>query len=113
MLQYFLMKQYLLFLSLLFIGISPVIAQDDEEQPFLTKDESTGDYAFEEVIQIPNVKKEELFDRAKKWILATMKTADNNITFDDKEYSAVNTGAIKIDPKSFFTVAVQQGAFDF
>lgn len=82
-------------------------------QNILVADEATGDYYFEEVVQANGLSQAELFKRAKTWILATLKTGDNNITFNEEDFSAVNTGAIKIDKKSFITYYIDAGAFDF
>lgn len=106
------MKKAFMLLSVLTMFAFKAFAQDDVE--ILKKDEATGDYYYEEVVTTDGLKQDELFKRAKAWILANMKTADNNITFDEKNFSAVNTGAMNVKKKNFFGAhPIQDGAFDF
>ncbi len=105
------MKRALMLFSLITLFAVNVFAQDDVE--ILKKDDASGIYYYEEVVQAQGLKQDELFKRAKAWVLAKLKTEDNNIKFDEKDFSMVNTGAIKVDRKSFFTIAIQDGAFDF
>ena len=106
------MKKHLLFLALTICSLT-TFAQKDGEADFFKKDESTGDYYYEEVVQADGLKKEVMFERAKNWIIANFKTGDNNIKFDDKDFAIDNSAAVKIDQKSFFTSAIQEGAYNF
>lgn len=106
------MKRSLLALVTVFISAATLYAQDEQSLTF-KKDEVSGDSYYEEVVTAPNLKADELFKRAKTWILANMKTDDNNITFDEKEMTIVNAAAMKVDQKNFFTYAILDGIMDF
>ncbi len=100
-----------LLLPLLFLTTGQLNAQ--ETKPILVKDNETGAFYYEEVVSAEGITKEELLKRAKTWIIANMKTEDNNIIFNEADFSAVNTGVIKVDRKNFFTSILETGAFDF
>jgi hypothetical protein len=105
------MKQTIYTLLLLFISIVSVKGQDT---PFsLKKDDSNGDYYYEEVVPLANLKQTDIYQRAKTWVIANFKTADNNINFDDKEYSMINGTAVKIDAKKTMGWAIYEGLYDF
>lgn len=104
------MKRHLLLCLFSLLGFTS-FAQDESE--YFKKDEVSGDYYHEEVVEMAGLKKEEMFERAKKWVIANFKTADNNIKFDDKEFNIVNSAAIKIDKKMFTGVNIKDGAYDF
>jgi hypothetical protein len=105
------MKQFIL-LSM-FAVMSVFANAQDKDATFFKQDATSGDYYYEEVVEISGVKKEEIYDRAKKWVVANFKTADNNISFNDQEMSIVNSAAVKIDKKMFTGVLIQDGAYDF
>jgi hypothetical protein len=77
------------------------------------KDETSGSYYYEEVDTLNNVSQADMFKKAKAWVMATMKTGDNNIIFDEKEYSLVNSASIKVDPKRFSNHGIEDGRIDF
>ena len=88
--------------------------KDQEEVPvIIVKDSATGTYAFEQVVEVPDVKKEELYSRAKTWVTVNVKSGDNNNVFDDKEGTIINTGSLKFGGKKAFRWAVKDGVFDF
>lgn len=105
------MKKALMLFSLITLFAVDVFAQDDVE--ILKKDDATGDFYYEEVVTADGLKQDELFKRAKAWILANLKTGDNNITFDDKNYSTVNTGAMKVKTLKSMSLVIHDGYFDF
>ncbi len=55
----------------------------------------------------------DLYKRAKTWIIANFKTADNNINFDEKEFTIVNAAALNIDKKKTLGWAIYDGTIDF
>jgi len=71
------------------------------------------DGVYEEVVQMPDIIQAELFKRAKTWILENMMTSDNNIMFDDKEYTINNNGSLKLDPKTSLMWAIKAGSANF
>lgn len=104
------MKNLLLALAVLMFCANNSFSQES----FPVKhDEVSNDYYIEEVITAEGLSDKEIYDRAKAWILANLKTVDKNIEFNDEELTIVNNGTIKIDQKGFFTVAVQEGYCNF
>lgn len=104
------MKKALLLLPIILLAISSsVFAKKDKDVVDILSPEGV----YEEVIQIPNTTQSELFNRAKTWILQNMMTDDNNIMFDDKEYTINNNGTLKIDPKSTFMWVIKSGVTNF
>lgn len=105
------MRQAIYTFLLLFISIVSVNGQ--EQQFSLKKDESNSDYYYEEVVLLENLKQADIYQRAKTWLIANFKTADNNINFDEKEYTMTNATAIKIDAKKTMGWAIYEGLYDF
>lgn len=56
----------------------------------LTKGDD-GTFRFEKIINIEGQNKEALYKRLKEWVLANVKTADNNIIFDDTNFERIVT----------------------
>lgn len=108
------MKKVLILMSCLLMAFSftAMAGKKEDEVAYLLQNKD-GSWAYEEIVQIPNITKEELFKRGKAWILENMKTGDNNIAFDDKEFTINNNGTMKIDSKTFFSWAITEGAFNF
>jgi Domain of unknown function (DUF4468) with TBP-like fold len=105
------MRKVLILIAMLFFSSLSVSAQN---APFeLKKEEGTGEVYYEEVVQAQNMKQADLYQRAKSWIISNFKTADNNINFDEKEFSIVNAGALKLNQKKTMTWAVYDGTIDF
>ena len=83
-------------LSLLFLlllsGFTS-LAQEEKQPPVtLTKTEGSG-FTYEKIIDLPGISKEDAYARVKQWILANVKTVDNNISFDDKDKNSITTSA--------------------
>jgi hypothetical protein len=105
------MKKILLLLPILLLVISTASFAKGKDKDYI--EVLSPDGVYEEVIQIDNVSQAELFNRAKKWILQNMITGDNNIMFDDKEFTINNNGSLKIDPKSTFMWVIKSGVTNF
>ncbi len=104
------MKKFYLLTALLCFSIVTLFAQSASQIEFK---EEGGSYYYEEVVEVPQSAQSVIFERAKNWVMSNFKTADNNIVYDDKEFHIVNTAAIKIDPKGFFTNIIVNGTMDF
>ena len=64
----------------------------------LPKNSETGLVVFEDVVQLPGLSQEEIFGKAKSWILATLKSGDNMTEMSDDNFKKiVSTGTISID----------------
>jgi len=93
-----------------------VQAKRDEKKDFkeiLIKDEASGEYYYEAIVPVENVAKEEMFKRAKTWVLTSLKTSDNNINADEKELSIINTASIILDQTKGWGWAITSGTIDF
>lgn len=107
------MKKILL-LAIALLTITPALIakdkdKDEEVKIVLTKDESSGEYIYEDVITVENVAKEEMFKRAKQWILSNLKTSDNNIQFDEKELSIINDANLIIKQGGGYSSFIASG----
>ncbi|WP_129019501.1 DUF4468 domain-containing protein [Edaphocola flava] len=89
------MKKILLALSLVLVAPMTNAKEKDKSEvsEVLVKD-VTGKYVYEGVVNVENISKDEMFKRAKNWVQETFKTGDNNIRFDDKEYSIINSPTV-------------------
>jgi hypothetical protein len=60
--------------------------------------ESRTNWTFSEVVEVPNVTKDELYIRGKSWFAKTFKSANNVIQMDDKDAGKIiGKGAIMIE----------------
>jgi hypothetical protein len=90
------MKIVYLCLSMMFaIFWVPVLAQDAAEPP-VTLNKTASGYTYEKIVDLPSVTKQQAYDRVKKWIVANLKTTDNNISFDDVDRNNIGTSAALI-----------------
>ena len=110
-LKYIFMKKTLIVLIIL--SLCHISSKAQEGSLKFKKDETSGAYYYEEVDTLNNVSQPDMFKRAKLWVMANMKTGDNNIVFDEKEYSIVNSAAVKVDPKRFSNHGIEDGSMDF
>jgi Domain of unknown function (DUF4468) with TBP-like fold len=94
------MKKVLLIAMTLFFAIPIVKAQDksEEAKTVLVKEDNSDNYYYEGVVPVEGVTKEEMFKRAKQWVLSTLKTGDNNIQFDEST-SIINSSTILVKGK--------------
>lgn len=76
--------------------------KDDKEIPYLVKqDPATKAYLYEEVIQVDSnaITQEKAYGNAKQFIVSNLKTVDNNIIADDKDFTQIiNTGNLLTKP---------------
>lgn len=105
-------KILLVVLSLL--SVSPALqAKDDDYKVVVTKNETSGNYAYEEVINVEGIAKEEMFKRAKSWVIANLKTDDNNIRFDETNMNIINTATIVLKAAHGFNWALTHALVNF
>lgn len=104
-------------LFIAFVAISFVTpkmyAKDDDYKVVVAKNEASGSYSYESVVPVENVKKEEMFARAKKWIITNLKTADNNIQFDTTDLSITNSSTLILKSGRGFNWAITSGLMNF
>jgi hypothetical protein len=93
-------KVLLIALSLLMIT-SVIYAQDkdqvEEVKIVLVKEEGSDNYYYEGVVPVEGVSKEEMFKRAKEWVLSKFKTEDNNAQFDEQNLVILNSPTIVLE----------------
>jgi hypothetical protein len=69
---------------------------------------------FSEVVQAPNVKADELFSRAKEWVVTTLLTSNEVLQVVDKENGIlIGKGSVKYDPDTFMSKATLAGTIRF
>lgn len=109
------MRKILLLVMTLFIAVPSMDAKGDKEEVkiVLFKEEKTGDYIYEEVVTCDDVSKEDMFKRAKQWIVGNLKTVDNNIQFDDKDLVINNEASTIITAGQGLTWAISRGSTSF
>lgn len=108
------MKKILLAIALL--AAAPAVqakGDDPEYKVVVVKNETTGAMAYEAVTNVEGVSKEEMFKRAKQWIIANLKTNDNNISFDASNLSINNTATLVLKPAGGFNWAITSGLINF
>jgi hypothetical protein len=107
-------KVLLVVMSLLMI--TPTMQAKDKEEEYkvvVVKNEANGSYAYEQVVNVEGVSKEEMFSRAKKWIISNFKTNDNNIQFDETNLTIANTATVVLKVASGFNWALTSGLVNF
>lgn len=88
----------------IFSRYSVCLAQEkkaDSEAIFIT-DESSDDYYFERVVEVAGISKTDMFARAKEWTLSKLKTVDNNIHFDEQQFSIMNGSTLLLRKTGVF-----------
>ena len=90
------MKKVLLIAITLLFTTPIVKAQDKDEKVkmVLVKEENSDNYYYEGVVPVEGVTKEEMFKRAKAWVLSNFKTGDNNSQFDETNFEIYNSPTI-------------------
>jgi hypothetical protein len=90
------MKKVLLIAMILFFATPNMQAKDNDDSVkiVLVKEDNSDNYYYEGVVPVEGVTKEEMYKRAKDWVLANFKTGDNNSVFDEKELSIFNSPTI-------------------
>jgi len=85
--------------AILFSGLMLVLAfQSSVAQTQIPKDSVTGLYSYQGVVKVDSVSKEQLYSRAKAWILKTLKSSDNMVELDDKDFNSITgSGTIITD----------------
>lgn len=106
-------KVWLVVLSLLVVAPALQAKDKEEEYKVVVVQGENGSYQYEQVVNVEGVSKEEMFKRAKNWIIANMKTEDNNIRFDEADLSITNTATVVIKAASGFNWAITHGLVNF
>ncbi len=108
------MKKLVLILSLL--TIQPTISTFAKEKNDATEvvvKNAAGSYTYEGVVTVENVSKEEMYKRAKQWVLSNLKTEDNNIGFNEENQTIINTASIVLKGGGGFNWAITHAVANF
>lgn len=95
------MKKIILVISTL-VFINSGSAQHGKKDATLQKitlpvDSTTGKVVYQGIIKVDTIGKRELYTRAKDWVVRTLKSSDNNINLDDKDFNSLTaTGNIML-----------------
>ena len=92
------MKKILFFAAMLFVAAPNIHAKGDDEDVkiVLVKEENSDNYYYEGVVPVDGISKEEMFKRAKEWVLSNFKTGDVNTQFDEANLQIYNAPTIII-----------------
>lgn len=58
-------------------------------QTQIPKDSTTGAYSYQGIIKIDSASKQQLYATTKAWVLKTLKSSDNMVELDDKEFNSI------------------------
>ncbi|MEI7661477.1 MAG: DUF4468 domain-containing protein [Bacteroidota bacterium] len=76
----------------LFAGISVSSQNIKNKKPPLTLyTAESGSYIYDTVINVKDVSKQDLYKRAKNWVISTVRTSDNTVVFDDSGFNEIRT----------------------
>lgn len=90
--------------------------KEKTEDQFLIQKDASGNFQYSEVFTYDSTKlsQAEAYKNAKRYILASLKTADNNTVNEDPDFSElVNNGNLLLKPQSGFGYAITSASVDF
>lgn len=93
------MKKVLL-VALSLLMITPAVQAKDKEEEVkvvLVKEDNSDNYYYEGVVPVEGVTKEDMFKKAKEWVLSIFKTEDNNAQFDEQNLVILNSPTIVLE----------------
>jgi hypothetical protein len=92
---------------IILFSISDLFAQ-------IPKDSISGQYAYQGLVKVDSATKQQLYTNAKNWILKTLKSVDNMVELDDKEFNAITgSGTILLDKQNSGPYSYQNGKLNF
>jgi len=88
-------KLHLFILVLLVFAVKFNFAQNTKntKPPLTLYTTESGSFIFDTIINFTGVSKQDLYKRAKNWVISTIRTSDNTVVFDDKDSSEIRTDA--------------------
>lgn len=114
------MKKVLL-VALSLLMITPAMQAKDKEEEVkivIVKEDNSDNYYYEGIVPVEGVTKEEMFKRAKQWVLSNFKTGDNNAQFDEQDLSIFNSPTIVLKSEQAFlnfkiSILFKEGKYKF
>lgn len=108
------MKKLALILSLLaVIPGTESLAKEEKAAVEVVVKNASGSYSYENVVNVENVAKEEMFKRAKQWVLSNLKTGDNNIGVNEGNQTINNTATVVLAAGRGFNWAITHAVVNF
>lgn len=107
------MKKALLIVLSFLMAIPLIHARDKDEDYRVVVKNDNGIFSFDSVVNVDGVQKEEMFSRAKQWVISNLKTADNNVLFDADKLSIATSSTIVLKAMRGFNWAVTSGFVNF
>lgn len=105
------MKKTLL-LILALTATAPFVHAQEKETMYKTvvvKNKTTNSYAFEQVVSVKGITKEEMYARAKKWMSTDLFSGGSNTQYDDAKLSISRTAKAELEPASGYKGAIADG----
>ena len=63
----------------------------NKKPPLTLYTTESGGFIYDTVINVNDVSKQELYKRAKNWVISTVRTSDKTVVFDDAEFNEIRT----------------------
>jgi hypothetical protein len=60
-----------------------------QAQTQIPKDSVTGAYSYQGIIKVDSASKQQLYAKTKAWVLKTLKSSDNMVDLEDKEFNSM------------------------
>lgn len=80
-------------------------------------DSATGAYAYQGIVKVDSATKQQLYAKAKAWVLKTLKSSDNMVELDDKEFNSITgSGTIimnKVGGSGFMSYVYDDAKLNF
>jgi hypothetical protein len=71
-------------------------------------------YVFEKIDSVKSLTKQQIYDKARIWVLSNLKSSDSNVELNDTSKSTlISTGNLSIDQMTIFTCAITNGNLNF
>ena len=85
----------------LLISFNFLFAQNtkNSKPPLTLYTTESGSFILDTVINVKDVLKQELYNRAKNWVISTVRTSDKTVVFDDTEFNEIRTDVTLALPK--------------
>ena len=73
--------------------------KDNEKCP-IPRDNSSNKFAYDGIVKVDSATKEELYKKAKQWVMNTLKPTDNITSFDDHNFEKIiSTGNLTLEKR--------------
>ena len=98
-------KIWLLFTCICLTAM-PALSKGKDNYRVVVTQQSGGGYAFDSVVTAEGQSKEQMYQRAKEWVIAHFKTDDNNVSYNAESSSITTTSTIVLKTGSGFNWSI-------